>query len=72
MTKRILYISKPREPTPEITVLESRKVNRLHLIGKRFDKVLIEAGVLLNEGQWIELNCCQYKDIDNWIEVIDK
>ena len=64
----ILYICKDEKP--KIDILPECQIDRLHLIGKRYDKVLIEKDCDFDENQELEIRCLQYQDVENWRETL--
>lgn len=64
--KNILYITNESKKA-NFKQLNYKDINQLHLIGDRFDSIIIDENVLpfLNEENWIDLRCTQWSETRN-------
>jgi hypothetical protein len=58
--KNILVIVDDKEEQIHFEFIQSKYVDNLHLIGKRYDRVIVSEKVSLSKDQWVEVDCCYY------------
>jgi hypothetical protein len=66
--KRILVICKNDDDEIYVKKITQSQCNHLYLIGQRFDKVLVEDDIQLNDEELLEILICQRQDKENFIE----
>jgi len=68
--KKILYITNDQDV--QVKVLSQNNLNHFNLIGARFDKIIMDKDISLNDEEWIQVRCCtpipfSNKEYKKWI-----